>query len=136
MDLVTTKERDYVAVHGAVEAVAALERQSPRVPPRVQASQSWIIAAATAAATILASGLCYPTAAPNNRTVNKNGTCGGLARARGSGKLAMLMINMPAIGTSDGPNVLTSRHTLQHCLATIFPCEDFTHLATTVCNNA
>ena len=27
VDLVTTKERDYVAVHGAAEAVAALERR-------------------------------------------------------------------------------------------------------------
>ena len=77
---------------------------------------SWIIAAATPAAAILETGLFVPTAAPNSRSGNKNGTCGGLARARKGGKLAMLMNNMPSIRTSGGPNDLTSRHTLQHCL--------------------
>ena len=60
---------------------------------------SWIIAAATPAAAILETGLFVPTAAPNSRSGNKNGTCGGLARTRKGGKLAMLMNNMPVLGT-------------------------------------
>ena len=77
---------------------------------------SWVLAFDMRAAAILETGPFVPTAAHNSRSGNKNGTCGGLARTRKGGKLAMLMNSMPSIATSDGPNVLTSRHTLQHCL--------------------
>jgi len=42
VDLVTTKERDYVAVHGAVEAVAALERRLEVWETEAIAKAAWL----------------------------------------------------------------------------------------------
>ena len=42
MDLVTTKERDYVAVHAAVEAVTALERRLEVWETEAIAKAAWL----------------------------------------------------------------------------------------------